>query len=450
MRRGEIIERVDVNYAVLSLEFEARLSSPKFPLLPIREIASFVQYGTSDRATEEEVGLPVLRMSNLQKDGWDLSELKYMELTAIEAEHYRLEQGDILFNRTNSKELVGKCEVFREEGYWVFASYLIRLQVKPSQALPDFVSDFLSTQAGRVQINRVSRQIVGMSNINAQELRDLVIPLPPLETQRELVAQLDAARQVRQNLLNDADDLLASLDGFLLEALVLEAPENKGALTFAVKMSQLRLEGAVNPERYAGLFLEKAIQGTTIKQVAAIVESKVSPSREAPKELWDWIRIDDLPNKPLQVGEVRTLDGAEIDGSFFEVQENDILVARLGPTIQNAKFVLCPPLKRQTVASSEFLVLRCKDGWSPTVVLWVLRTSFFRRLIYSKGRGGTPSRYRVNKEDFAKLPFPNQPTNQKEITEEIEQRLIRVQESRAEAEAVWDAAKARFEAALLG
>lgn len=106
----------------------------------------------------------MIRMNNLQRDGWDLTNLKYIELSEEAAELYRVNPGDILFNRTNSKELVGKCEVFHEPGDWVFASYLIRVVLDQSKAIPEFVSTFLNTQAGRIQIDRVSRQIIGMSN----------------------------------------------------------------------------------------------------------------------------------------------------------------------------------------------------------------------------------------------------------------------------------------------
>ena len=69
--------------------------------------------------------MPVLRIPNLQADGWDLSDLNYLRLSPKEIAKYRLEKGDVLFNRTNgSRALVGKCEVFDFEGDWVFASYL--------------------------------------------------------------------------------------------------------------------------------------------------------------------------------------------------------------------------------------------------------------------------------------------------------------------------------------
>lgn len=113
-------------------------------------------------------------------------------------DNYRLEAGDILFNRTNgSRELVGKCEVFDFRGDWAFASYLIRLRLDAQRANPYFVSAFFNTRWGRRQVEHASRQIL-MSNINAEEIRALRIPLPgDMARQAALLADLDAARAAR-------------------------------------------------------------------------------------------------------------------------------------------------------------------------------------------------------------------------------------------------------------
>jgi len=73
-----------------------------------------------------------------------------------------------------------------------------------------------------------------------------------------------------------------------------------------------------------------------------------------------------------------------------------------------------PELRRRTLVSSEFLVLRCKHGVDPWAVFAVLKTNAYRDLIYSKGRGGTPSRYRLIRQDFLKLPFPKLNVKQSE------------------------------------
>lgn len=169
-----------------------------------------LQYGTSAKASlDEEDGLPVLRMGNLVDGELDFSELKYVALTGSEADSLMLRDGDILINRTNSKELVGKCAVFHSDAPFVFASYLIRARVKQPILDPDYLAIVLNSSIGRVQIDRVSRQSLGMANLNAQEIRALRIPLPSLSVQHQISSEVTALRARAAELTNAAEKLRA-------------------------------------------------------------------------------------------------------------------------------------------------------------------------------------------------------------------------------------------------
>ncbi len=246
--RGEIFGRVDVNFWRLTPLFREKFRRPLFPVVALGEVVELVQYGCSSLAKEEPVGVPMVRMNNLQNDGWDFRDLKYIELGEEELERYRLEVGDLLFNRTNSKELVGKCDMFTELGSWVFASYLIRVRLDSAKMLPQFAADFLNTRSGRLQIDRLSRQIIGMTNINAEELKEILLPVPQDTTkQRELVAAMDAARAERRAKLAEADALLAGLDGFLLATLGLTPPPKDDRKVFGISRRNLTVLGRIDP-----------------------------------------------------------------------------------------------------------------------------------------------------------------------------------------------------------
>ena len=448
--RGEFTSmRIDVNYWRLSAFVKSRLKGALYQPHEVGTLVSLVQYGCSKLASSEPVGTPILRMNNLQANGWDLRDLKWVQLSDSELETYRLQREDLLFNRTNSKELVGKCEVFRETGEWVFASYLIRVRTDESRLRAQFASDFFNSAAGRLQIDQMSRQIIGMTNINAEEIKSIRIPVPPPRRQDEFIAAMNVARAERQARLAEAESLLASLDGVVLRAAGYRPPPPPRKV-FAVRSGELT--GALNPDRYRAMQLEKSLPfDARVGECGTLLDARCSPQREAPTQVWDWIRIDDLPNQPWQVENVRTERGANIGGTFFEVQENDILLARLGPTILNAKFVLCPKLTRRTVASAEFLVLRCHAGWRPVAVLWLLRTKLYRDIMYLRSRGGTPSRFRLSAEDLAAIPFPRlDDLTQTEIASEVQRCHERSRRLRADAEEGWQASKRLFEEKLLG
>src|SRR5262249_52287160 len=106
---------------------------------PLGTVGTRVDYGTSQKAQAEPRGIPVLRMNNIQGGRLDLSSLKYVPPTTEGLPDLLLAPGDLLFNRTNSFELVGKMAVFREVTDYTFASYLIRVRLEPL-ALPDYVN----------------------------------------------------------------------------------------------------------------------------------------------------------------------------------------------------------------------------------------------------------------------------------------------------------------------
>jgi type I restriction enzyme, S subunit len=437
---------------VLTPRVEARLATPHYQLAPIGSFEKMLQYGCSHRAIEEPKGYPILRMNNLQASGWCLEDLKYVELPPEEFNSWRLERGDIVFNRTNSKELVGKCEVFDEQGDWVFASYLMRLRVDQNVALPEFVTAFLNSQAGRIQIDRESRQIIGMSNINAEEIRTLRVPVPPVSKQRQLTATLEAKRQERADKLKEADDLLAKLDIFILSQIGIIDDASHARLVGAIRKRDLG--GPLNAERYlvsspaARIKSENAIP---LDIAFEVVEEKVTPASASKDSIWNCLRIDDLGNEPLYPPVSRRLHGRDLVGSFFSVRNGDVLIARLGPPLLNGKIVVVRDCDNRTVCSPEFLVLRPNGAYDSDVGMWILRSQSFRRVLYSKTRGSTPSRYRMMREELGGVMLPKlRNSQQEEIAAEVTRVRERARGLREEASAIWDQAKQDFERALLG
>jgi type I restriction enzyme, S subunit len=162
------------------------LAQGKYPVVELRSILELVQYGTSEKANTNADGVAVIRMNNIVDGEFDLTSLKHLRLSQAEMDRLLLEEGDILFNRTNSKELVGKCAVFHASGDFVFASYLIRVRADPAKTDAHFLACVINSPIGRQQINALSRQIIGQANINTEELRSLQIPLPPLSFQKQI------------------------------------------------------------------------------------------------------------------------------------------------------------------------------------------------------------------------------------------------------------------------
>jgi type I restriction enzyme S subunit len=165
------------------------------------------QYGTSTKANSDGRGCPVLRMGNIQNGHLSFHDLRYVPLSPEEAKKYLLREGDVLINRTNSLELVGKAAVYESapDGDHVFASYLIRLRLDTGRAVPQYVSAAINSAYGRDYILRTARRAIGMVNINAKEIAAMPLPFPSPDQQRRVVASLKAARDTASGILESVD-----------------------------------------------------------------------------------------------------------------------------------------------------------------------------------------------------------------------------------------------------
>ena len=152
------------------------------------EICQNVNYGTSAKSQSTGI-VPVLRMGNITKDGkLSFDNLVYTS-DKTEIETYKLNSGDILFNRTNSAEWVGKTTVYKGERPAIFAGYIIRYT--PIIVDSDYVNIVMNTSYQKKWCSEVKTNGVQQCNINAQNLMKFIFPLPPLAEQKRIVAAIE-------------------------------------------------------------------------------------------------------------------------------------------------------------------------------------------------------------------------------------------------------------------
>ncbi|WP_299928787.1 restriction endonuclease subunit S [uncultured Pelagimonas sp.] len=185
-------------------------NSMDWPIGCIGDLLKEAKYGSSAKANTECKGLPMLRMGNLTYDGQiDLASLKHVELSETDFEKYTTRKGDLLFNRTNSKELVGKTAVVKQEEPLAFAGYLVRGRAN-ERGNTDYISAYLNSSHGKTTLVGMCKNIVGMANINAKEMQKISIAIPPRDLQDQFSVAIDAIAPERKKLL-DAIDLQNAL-----------------------------------------------------------------------------------------------------------------------------------------------------------------------------------------------------------------------------------------------
>ena len=146
-----------------------------------------IQYGSS-RKSESTGTMAVLRMGNIQNGRIDTQKLVYTS-DKEEIAHYPLEYNDLLFNRTNSKELVGKTAIYKSEVSAIYAGYLIRITPLIDS---DYLNYVMQTQFYWVYCQNVRSDAIGQSNINAEKLKNFIYPLPPLHEQKRIAKKLNS------------------------------------------------------------------------------------------------------------------------------------------------------------------------------------------------------------------------------------------------------------------
>lgn len=441
MRRGDAAARLDPQYQELDRRKRIYYANPRYAPVYLGSLATYVQYGISERANTASLGVPMIRMNNLQANGWDLTDLKHIELDDEILDRYRLLKGDLLFNRTNSKELVGKCETFNESGDWVFASYLIRVRLDTNRALPGFISAFLNSPAGRIQIDQVSRQVAGMSNVNAEELRDLHIPLPDINEQQRLLAELDAARSKRDRALAEADRLLSSIDDLVIRLLKLPELPPPTHAGYAIRLGLVKSTATISadyfhPERMLAL---RAIQALPNAALGALVnfERKLGANPGDKR----YIGLASVASHTGQLTEA--VESAS--GQCFTFEENDVLYGRLRPYLNKVWLA-----SFSGVCSTEFHVMRVRDQQAllPTYLAVVMRTQLIVAQTKHMMTGNTHPR--LANEDVVNLLIPlADKSKQQRIVDETLACQAESARLRVHAETVWQQAREHFEKQLL-
>ncbi len=144
----------------------------------------------------------------------DLDADKYADITQADFNKFALKDGDVLFNRTNSFEWVGRTGVYyqNDDIQRTFASYLVRLNPKDG-ILSEYLCAYLSCKYGEWDVKRRARQSINQTNVNPEEVKEIEIPLLDINLQqkkvrRDCFTQANSLRILSQKAYSDAELIL--------------------------------------------------------------------------------------------------------------------------------------------------------------------------------------------------------------------------------------------------
>lgn len=215
------LRRIELNVrryrrVLLETAVQGRLtggSDPEsWPIVTVEDVAKVFEYGSSAKAQPDIDGVPMLRMGNIDLKGRiQIRELKYLPPEHPDVSRYQLMPGDLLFNRTNSPEQVGKTAVYRGEPQrCLFASYLIRVRLRDDCA-PEYLSYVTNSAFGRRWVKSVVSQQVGQANVSGGKYKQFAFRLPPRDYQDVLIEAVE-------DKLSIVDEVLVEVSKQLLRS----------------------------------------------------------------------------------------------------------------------------------------------------------------------------------------------------------------------------------------
>ena len=352
---------------------------------------------------EEGIGTKIYRMNEISNMVCARNILKYSKISREQIENYKLKDKDILFNRTNSQNFVGRTGIFRKFSNEdiVFASYLIRIKPEPDIVTPEYLTAFLNTKYGILDVKRRARISINQSNVNAEELKRVEIPLVSNDFQLEITAAFENAFknvQASERKYQEAQTLLLSELGLL-------DWKPRHQLTFVKNYSDTVQAGRIDAEYYQPKYEEviNVIKGysggwDTLGNLVHLKDKNFQPEDNID---YSYIELANIANNG-EITDCMTEQGHSLPSrARRKVAKGDVIVSSIEGSLSS--IALIEKEYDQALCSTGFHVINSKTFNSETLL--VLMKSIVGQLQLKKGCSGTILTA-INKNEFRYIILP--------------------------------------------
>jgi type I restriction enzyme S subunit len=410
------------------------------------------QYGANEAGLvrEHKEQVRYIRITDIDENGLISTDELGATVANLE-EKYILNENDIVIARSGAT--VGKAYIHRHLPYTcVCAGYLIRFVVDSDKILPDYLFAYTQLNPYKEWVNAIQRPSA-QPNINAEEYQSLEIPLPNLSKQQEIVDFINEAYTQKRAKEVETQQLLDSIDNYLLKELGITIPEVKtdiGSRMFIVQRSELK-------ERYTpGLYKDAiSLHSTIYDNIPLSHLAYINPNTRLPhkdeKMMISFIPMESVNEIYAEINDNKNCIVAESKG-FTRFQEGDLLWAKITPCMENGKSAIAKDLiNGYGCGSTEFHVIRPKN--SDLLVEYIL-SLLHTRIVRQTAKlyfGGSAGQQRVAN-DFLEsfnVPLPSK-TKQQEIVDYISNIRTRAKALQAEGKAILEDAKRKVEEMIIG
>ncbi len=391
------------------------LRNPNLTYEPIGCYLLSTQYGVSKDMNEEHIGYPIYRMNEIHHMLCDLNPIKSVELSKEEFKKLKLNDGDVLFNRTNSYEFVGRTGIYYYNGVdQTYASYLVRLNPDNDSILSEYLVAFLSSKYGVADIKRRARQSINQTNVNPEEVKEIEIPLICKPLQKRIKECFVKANQLRISAATEY-----SLAELIMTQLFELPPQKEDTLVFSVKplAESLSLTGRLDAEYYQTDFEQytNALHTTdTISSICKINDKNYLPESN---KLYKYIEL-------ANVGTTGDISGVEKQlGSELplrarrKVKAGQVIVSSVEGSLQS-----CALITEEfdgAICSTGFYVVE-SDDINPETLLVLFKSQPMQALMKQRCSGTILTA--ITKDEFLSMPFPKIAVSvQEEIASKVQE-----------------------------
>lgn len=320
------------------------------------------QYGISIEMNTDSVGYPIYRMNEIHNMLCDLNVDKYADISHEEYTIFALNSGDVLFNRTNSFEWVGRTGIYYktdDDDKPVFASYLVRFNTTEETILPEYLCAYLNCKYGVWDIKRRARQSINQTNVNPEEVKEIEIPLLNKDIQSKIKDCFLLANDLRLKAKAAYDDASNYLNLILgLDHLVL-AEQSTTQKKFTDIKESWRFDAEYYQPKYEQTVqhIAKYPQGyDTIGNLFFIKDRNYTP---IPDKTYQYIELSNIGSDGSITGHTETFGDNLPSRARRIVHSGDIIVSSLEGSLQSC--ALISDEYDNAICSTGFYVLSPKN-----------------------------------------------------------------------------------------
>lgn len=395
--------------------------------LKIKDVLSKCEYGLSLAMNDEEVGIPMFKMDDIDHMVLNDDNVRYADVSDRDHRKFKCKVNDVYFNRVNSEEFVGRTGIFKSDVDSVFASYLIRLQTKKDLVLPQYLNVFLNSEYGQRQINRYKRRAVNQANVNAQELQEFLIPILSIDDQEKIAQTVDDSwlnLEKSKSLYKQAEELLLTELGlldFVPEWVAGYETDYDNILDTA------RMDAEYFQPRHE--IVEDRIKQykNGWKYLTELIKISSKKIEIDPEETYTYIELADI-NKSLGIVDASTkIAGADLPSrARMKLGKGDVLVSSVAGSID--KVALVHQATENLVGSTGFFVFQPK-AFSSEVNLIIAKSIVIQSLLAREAQGTILTA--VPSKSLGRVVIPNlDQTTQEKITKLVQESHKSLRESR--------------------